>query len=106
MGRAESRSGAGARVRAAGEPEHYLSRVGNGRLLTAQEEKDLARRYRDGDREARDELVERNVRLVISVAAKYRGRGLPFDDLVQEGTLGLMRAIDKFDPDRGLKRLV
>src|SRR4028118_2188331 len=61
----------------------------------------LARRAQDGDRRARQRLVERNLRLVVSVAKKYRGQGLPFEDLIQEGNIGLMKAVEKFDPDRG-----
>ena len=72
-----------------------------GRLLDAGEEKDLARRARGGDMRARQKLIESNLRLVISIAKKYRGRGVPFEDLIQEGNAGLIRAVEKFDPEMG-----
>ena len=79
----------------------YLGRVRGGRLLDAQEEKDLSRRAHAGDRVARQRLIESNLRLVISIAKKYRGRGVPFEDLIQEGNAGLIRAVEKFDPEMG-----
>ncbi|MCA1687765.1 MAG: RNA polymerase sigma factor RpoD/SigA [Actinobacteria bacterium] len=79
----------------------YLSRVRDGRLLDAGEERDLSRRAHRGDREARKRLIESNPRLVISIAKKYRGRGVPFEDLIQEGNAGLIRAVEKFDPEMG-----
>jgi RNA polymerase primary sigma factor len=79
----------------------YLSRVRDGRLLDAGEERDLSRRAHGGDREARKRLIESNLRLVISIAKKYRGRGVPFEDLIQEGNAGLIRAVEKFDPEMG-----
>ena len=79
----------------------YLGRVRGGRLLDAGEEKDLSRRAHGGDREARRRLTESNLRLVISIAKKYRGRGVPFEDLIQEGNAGLIRAVEKFDPEMG-----
>jgi RNA polymerase primary sigma factor len=79
----------------------YLSRVRDGRLLNAGEERDLSRRAHGGDREARRRLIESNLRLVISIAKKYRGRGVPFEDLIQEGNGGLIRAVEKFDPELG-----
>ena len=79
----------------------YLKKIGRGRLLTSQEEISLSRRAHAGDQRARKELVERNLRLVVSVAKRYRGMGLPFEDLIQEGNLGLLRAVDKFDPELG-----
>ena len=79
----------------------YLSRVRGGRLLDAGEEKDLSRRSHGGDKEARSRLIESNLRLVISIAKKYRGRGVPFEDLIQEGNAGLIRAVEKFDPEMG-----
>jgi RNA polymerase primary sigma factor len=81
----------------------YLSQIGRGRLLTHGEEIDLGRRSREGDEMARSELIEKNLRLVIPVAKKYRGMGLSFGDLIQEGNIGLMRAVDKFDPERGFR---
>jgi len=79
----------------------YLANIGRGRLLTHQEEISLSKRALAGDQRARKKLVERNLRLVVSVAKRYRGMGLPFEDLIQEGNLGLLRAVEKFDPDRG-----
>ena len=79
----------------------YLGRVRGGRLLDADEEKDLSRRARVGDMRARQRLIECNLRLVISIAKKYRGRGVLFEDLIQEGNAGLIRAVEKFDPEMG-----
>src|ERR671921_865113 len=81
----------------------YLRQIGRGRLLTHEEEIDLGRRAREGDETARSKLIEKNLRLVIPVAKKYRGMGLPFGDLIQEGNVGLMRAADKFDPEKGFR---
>src|SRR3954468_5720173 len=81
----------------------YLKKIGRGRLLTHQEEISLSRQARAGDQRARKKLIERNLRLVISVAKRYRGMGLPFEDLIQEGNLGLVRAVEKFDPERGYR---
>ena len=79
----------------------YFARIDKGALLTHAEEVDLSRRARAGDAKARTRLVEKNLRLVVSVAKKYRGYGVPFEDLIQEGNIGLMKAVDKYDPDRG-----
>src|ERR671933_2634514 len=81
----------------------YLRQIGRGRLLTHEEEIDLGRRVREGDETARSKLIEKNLRLVIPVAKKYRGMGLPFGDLIQEGNTGLMRAAEKYDPERGFR---
>src|ERR687893_135037 len=81
----------------------YFRQIGRGRLLTHEEEIVLGRRTREGDMAARRQLIERNLRLVIPIAKKYRGKGLPFGDLIQEGNIGLMRAADKFDPERGFR---
>jgi RNA polymerase primary sigma factor len=72
-------------------------------VLTAAQEAELSRRIERGDIAAKEQMVEANLRLVYAVAARYRGRGVPFEDLVQEGTLGLVRALEKFDHRRGLK---
>ena len=79
----------------------YMARIGGGGLLSYGEEVELGRRVRAGDHEARRRLVEKNLRLAVSVAKKYRGQGLPFEDLIQEGNIGLMKAVDKFDPEKG-----
>jgi len=81
----------------------YFAKIDKGRLLTHEEEVDLSRRAKAGDAKARRRLVEKNLRLVVSVAKKYRGMGLPFEDLIQEGNIGLMKAIDKYDPDKGFR---
>jgi RNA polymerase primary sigma factor len=81
----------------------YFGQISRGRLLTHAEEIDLGRRAREGDATARAMLIEKNLRLVIPVAKKYRGMGLPFGDLIQEGNIGLMRAADKFDPEKGFR---
>ena len=81
----------------------YFDRIDKGDLLTRRQEAQLARRVRDGDVRARSRLVEKNLRLVISVAKRYRGMGLPFEDLIQEGNVGLMNAVGKFDPEKGYR---
>ena len=81
----------------------YFGQIGRGRLLTHEEEIDLGRKTREGDETARSKLIEKNLRLVIPIAKKYRGMGLPFGDLIQEGNIGLMRAADKFDPEKGFR---
>ena len=81
----------------------YFGRIDKGKLLTHEEEMELSRRAKRGDRKARKRLIEKNLRLVVSVAKKYRGQGLPFEDLIQEGNLGLIKAVEKFDPDRGFR---
>jgi RNA polymerase primary sigma factor len=79
----------------------YFAHIDKGELLTHAEEIDLSKRAKAGDTRARQRLIEKNLRLVVSVAKKYRGQGLPFEDLIQEGNIGLMKAVEKFDPDRG-----
>jgi RNA polymerase primary sigma factor len=79
----------------------YFAHIDKGKLLTHAEEVDLSKRAKAGDKRARQRLIEKNLRLVVSVAKKYRGMGLPFEDLIQEGNIGLMKAVEKFDPDRG-----
>jgi RNA polymerase primary sigma factor len=81
----------------------YLCEIGKVQLLTAKEEIDLARRIKKGDQTAKRQLAEANLRLVVSIAKKYIGRGLSFLDLIQEGNIGLFRAVEKFDADRGFK---
>lgn len=79
----------------------YLAHIGQGRLLAPTEELELSRRAMAGDGRARRKLIEKNLRLVVSVAKRYRGMGLPFEDLIQEGNIGLIKAVERFDPDRG-----
>ncbi len=81
----------------------FLKDIGRVPLLTAADEVRLAKRIELGDQEAKRQMVEANLRLVVSIAKGYRGRGLPFLDLIQEGTLGLVRAVEKFDWRRGFK---
>lgn len=81
----------------------YLCEIGKVPLLSAKEEIDLAQAIRRGDQRAKQLLAEANLRLVVSIAKKYIGRGLSFLDLIQEGNIGLFRAVEKFDPDRGFK---
>lgn len=81
----------------------YLKEIGNVPLLTTEQEVALARRVEEGDEEAKKALTEANLRLVVSIAKKYMGRGMPFLDLIQEGNMGLMKAVDKFDYTKGYK---
>ena len=81
----------------------YLKEIGQVKLLSAEEEVDLAQRVADGDQEAKNKLTEANLRLVVSIAKKYSGRGLHILDLIQEGNTGLIRAVDKFDWTKGNK---
>ena len=81
----------------------YLKEIGRVNLLSAEEEMDLAERMSKGDEEAKKKLAEANLRLVVSIAKRYVGRGMMFLDLIQEGNLGLIRAVDKFDYTKGYK---
>ena len=81
----------------------YLRQIGKTPLLTQEEEIDLAKRILEGDEKARNKLVKANLRLVVSIARKYLGRGLPLLDLIQEGNIGLMKATEKFDYKKGFK---
>ena len=81
----------------------YLKDIGRVPLLSAQEELELARRMSEGDEEAKKQLINANLRLVVSIAKRYVGRGMQFLDLIQEGNLGLMKAVDKFDYTKGFK---
>ena len=80
---------------------HYLGKIRGDRLLNAIEERELSRRAQEGDKEARKRLIESNLRLVISIAKKYRGRGVSFEDLIQEGNAGLIKAVERFNPEMG-----
>jgi RNA polymerase primary sigma factor len=81
----------------------YLNRISRVALLTHREEVKLGRRVRAGDRIARRTLIERNLRLVVSVAVRYRRSGVPLEDLIQEGNIGLIEAVERFDPERGYR---
>ncbi len=81
----------------------YLREIGKIPLLSADEETELAKQIVKGDRKAKDKMVEANMRLVVSIAKRYSGRGLDFLDLIQEGNTGLLRAVEKFDPEKGFK---
>ena len=81
----------------------YLKEIGQVPLLSAEEEQELARRVAEGDQSAKNKLTEANLRLVVSIAKKYAGRGLHILDLIQEGNTGLIRAVDKFDYTKGNK---
>ena len=81
----------------------YLSEIGISPLLTADEEKYYARRALKGDESARQRMIESNLRLVVKIARRYINRGLPLLDLIEEGNLGLIHAVKKFDPERGFR---
>ncbi|SEA52012.1 RNA polymerase, sigma 70 subunit, RpoD [Oribacterium sp. KHPX15] len=81
----------------------YLKEIGTVPLLTAEEEYSLATRKANGDEDAKQRLIEANLRLVVSIAKRYTGRGMSFLDLVQEGNLGLIKGVEKFDPEKGFK---
>jgi len=85
--------------------EVYMDRVNRIRVLTAEQEKDLCRKYADGDKDAGDKLIEANLRFVVKAAYKLAGYGLPVEDLIQEGNMGLMRALETFNLDRGVRFL-
>ena len=81
----------------------YLNEIGANPLLTAAEEQTLARAARDGDFAARQKMIESNLRLVVNIAKHYLNRGIPIEDLIEEGNLGLIHALEKFDPERGFR---
>ncbi len=81
----------------------YLREIGKVPLLTAQQETELAKRIAAGDEQAKQDLIQANLRLVIAIAKRYAGRGMPFLDLIQEGNMGLIKAVDKFDYTKGFK---
>lgn len=81
----------------------YLREIGKIPLLSSEEELELAKKVVAGDKRAKDKMAEANMRLVVSIAKRYSGRGLDFLDLIQEGNTGLLRAVEKFDPDKGFK---
>ena len=81
----------------------YLSRLTQAKLLSPEEEAELTKAVQNGDRAARQKLVEANMRLVINIAKSYRNRTIPLEDLIQEGAIGLMQAAERFDPDKGFR---
>jgi len=81
----------------------YMQEIRAFPLLTAEEECACARKVQQGDRDAKNHLIESNLRLVVSIARRYQNRGVPFMDLVEEGNLGLIRAVEKFDPEKGFR---
>ena len=82
---------------------YWLDRIGRTSLLTAEQETALGRRARRGCAESRERLITTNLRLVVSVAKRFAGKGVPLHDLIQEGNLGLLKAVDRFDPERGYR---
>ena len=93
-----------AKPRASSDPTQiYLSEIGRSPLLTADEEKSFARAAQSGDEAARHRMIKSNLRLVVKISRRYLNRGLPFLDLIEEGNLGLMHAVEKFDPERGFR---
>src|SRR5436309_2158985 len=81
----------------------YLTDIGSRSLLSAEEEQRMAMQIKAGNDHVRQQFVEANLKLVVSVAKRYHGRGLALEDLIQEGNLGLLRAVEKFDATRGYK---
>src|SRR5262249_5777187 len=81
----------------------YLREIGQVKLLTPEEEITLARRIKRGDKAAREHMIRANLRLVVKIAREYEGLGLPLLDLINEGYIGLMKAVDRFDPKKGAK---
>ncbi|MDH4229570.1 MAG: RNA polymerase sigma factor RpoD/SigA [Nitrospirota bacterium] len=81
----------------------YLRDIRRSQLLTFEQEQELGRRIKEGDADARRQMIESNLRLVVSIGKRYVGRGLPFSDIIEEGNLGLMRAVEKFDHTKGFK---
>jgi len=94
----------GKRPSGSSDLQQYLAWIGQFPLLSRERELELARRYAQSrDRKARDELIVCNLRLVVSVAKRFRGKGLPLSDLIAEGNLGLIKAVERYDPDRGTR---
>lgn len=103
-GRRRARPARAGRARAVGDAtDMYLAEIGRAKLLTADQEKSLARQVQKGDMAARARMIECNLRLVVKIARRYLNRGLPLLDLIEEGNLGLIRAVEKFDPEKGFR---
>src|SRR5438552_12061084 len=83
--------------------KQYLHDIGATPLLSATEERRMVERVKAGDERTRQQFITANLKLVVSIAKRYQGRGLPLEDLIQEGNLGLMRAVEKFDGTKGYK---
>ena len=83
----------------------YLREIGQVKLLTPQEEIELAARIKKGDKKAREQMIKANLRLVVKIARDYEGIGLPLLDLISEGNIGLMKAVERFDPAKGGKQI-
>jgi len=99
-----ARSGIAPTSRGIGDAtEMYLSEIGGSKLLSAADEAEVARRVQRGDMAARAQMIESNLRLVVKIARRYLNRGLPLLDLIEEGNLGLIRAVEKFDPEKGFR---
>ena len=102
--RSRPRRGIPATSRGVGDAtEMYLTEIGGSRLLSPTEEADVARRVQRGDAAARAQMIESNLRLVVKIARRYLNRGLSLLDLIEEGNLGLIRAVEKFDPEKGFR---
>ena len=91
------------KIREINDIQTYLKQIGDYELLTPEEEKNLFNRLKNGDESVKEELINRNLKLVVAIAKKYKGTSLNFMDLVQEGSFGLISAVDKFDVDLGFK---
>jgi len=101
---ARPKRAARARSREIGDAtDMYLAEIGRSQLLTAEQERALARKVQKGDMKARARMIESNLRLVVKIARRYLNRGLPLLDLIEEGNLGLIRAVEKFDPEKGFR---
>ena len=81
----------------------YLKDINKIPMITPEEEKELGKKIKEGDKESKDKLIVSNLRFVVSVAKQYQGQGLSLDDLINEGNIGLIRAADKFDVDKGFR---
>ncbi len=90
-------------ARSSDSTQIYLNELNKSTLLTAEEEIHFGRLVQQGDQPARQRMIESNLRLVVKISKKYMNRGLPMLDLIEEGNLGLIRAVEKFDPEKGFR---